>query len=214
MKLSRVLIYTTSLLFLSVNSAFADVQQDILQLQQRWAEVNYQIEGKAKLTAFELLAEQADKVTGSYPDSAAAWTWSGIIKSTYAGAKGGLGALGLAKAAKADLERAMGIDAEVLQGSALTSLGILYHSVPGWPVGFGDEEKAEELLLRGVTLNPDGIDTNYFYGTYLMDEKQYQQAKDYLLRAQQAAPRVGREVADAGRHREIQEALATVERKL
>lgn len=194
--------------------AAADVDTDLARMQQRWAEINYELEGKGKFTAFEELVEQADQVTSANPDSAAAWTWSGIIKSTYAGAKGGLGALGLAKAAKADLEKAMDIDAEVLHGSALTSLGTLYHSVPGWPVGFGDEELAQELLVRGVTLNPDNIDTNYFYGTYLVDTKQYPQAKEHLLRAQQAAARPGREIADAGRQKEVAAALAALERKL
>jgi tetratricopeptide (TPR) repeat protein len=197
-----------------VSMLMASEMQDVAQLQERWAEVNYQIEGKSQLTAFEQLIEQADAMTAGNPGSAALWTWSGIIKSTYAGAKGGLGALGMAKAAKADLEKAMKINAETLDGSAVTSLGILYHSVPGWPVGFGDEEKAEELLARGVALNPQGIDTNYFYATYLLDRKRYQEAQDYLQRAQQAAPRPHREVADVGRQKEITEAMAVVARKL
>lgn len=201
-------------LLLVSSFASADVDTDIARLQQSWAEINYQIEGKAKLTAFEQLVEEADQLTSSNPGSAAAWTWSGIIKSTYAGAKGGLGALGLAKAAKADLEEAMSIDEEVLDGSALTTLGTLYHSVPGWPVGFGDEKLAEELLRRGVALNPENIDTNYFYGTFLLDEKKYEQAKEHLLRAQNASPRPYREIADAGRQKEIAEALAALERKL
>jgi len=214
MKLKRLVLSVFGLIAMSAGMAFADVQNDIVQLQQRWAEINYEIEGKAKLTAFEELVERAEQITDANPDSAAAWTWSGIIKSTFAGAKGGLGALGLAKEAKADLEKAIKIDAEVLEGSALTSLGTLYHSVPGWPVGFGDEDTAKELLERGIALNPDGIDTNYFYGTYLFDQKHYQEAKERLLRAQHAKPRARREVADAGRQKEITEALAAVERKL
>lgn len=193
---------------------FAGEAEDVMQLQQRWAEVNYQLQGKSQLIAFEALIEQAEEMTEARADSAALWTWSGIIKSTYAGAKGGLGALGFAKAAKADLEKAMAIETEVLDGSALTSLGVLYHSVPGWPVGFGDEELAEELLERAIALNPNGIDTNYFYGTYLLDRKRYREAQEYLLRAQQAVPRPHREVADVGRQKEITEAMAVVTRKL
>lgn len=214
MRRLEVIVCTALGLFLGSSLAAADVDSDLAQMQLRWAEINYQIEGKAKFTAFEQLVEQADKLTSANPDSAAVWTWSGIIKSTFAGAKGGLGALGLAKAAKADLDKAISIDEEVLNGSALTSLGTLYHSVPGWPVGFGDEDLARELLLKGVTLNPENIDTNYFYGTYLMDAKQYQQAKEHLLRAQHAPPRLTREIADAGRQKEIAEALAVLEGKL
>jgi tetratricopeptide (TPR) repeat protein len=207
-------IFTLLLGLLLSSTAMADLDADILQLQQRWAEVNYQLEGKTRITAFEALVGAANNVTAQYPDEAAAWIWSGIIKSTYAGAKGGLGALKFAKQSKADLEKAMKLDAEALQGSAYTSLGTLYFSVPGWPVGFGDEEKAEELLQHALQVNPDGIDSNYFYGDFLMHQKRYEEARNYFVKAQAAAPRPNRQVADAGRQKEIQQALQEVGKHL
>jgi tetratricopeptide (TPR) repeat protein len=194
--------------------AAADPGAAIAQLQERWAEVNYQLEGKTQLTAFEGLVQEADRIAAENPDSAAALIWSGIIKSSFAGAKGGLGAMKLAKASRADLERAMELDAEALQGSAYTSLGTLYFKVPGWPVGFGDEEKAEQLLLKALALNPDGIDPNYFYGDLLTGQKRYAEAEKALLKAQAAAPRPDRPLADAGRHKEIKLALLKVQEKL
>jgi len=192
----------------------ADVMADVGRLQQRWAEVNYQLEGKTQLTAFEELVADADGVAAANPESAAAYIWSGIIKSSFAGAKGGMGAMKLAKASRADLEHAMDIDATALQGSAYTSLGTLYFKVPGWPVGFGDEEKAEELLRQALTLNPDGIDPNYFYGEFLLEQKRYEEAEKALLKAQQAPARPNRELADAGRQEEIKVALLKVREKL
>ncbi|MDR2214118.1 MAG: tetratricopeptide repeat protein [Pseudomonadales bacterium] len=181
----------------------ADLDGDVRHLQERWAEINYQLEGKTKLAAFEQLVSEADAITRANPNAAETWIWSGIIKSTYAGAKGGLGALSLVKASKADLERALEIDPSALQGSAYTSLGALYYSVPGWPVAFGDDDKAEELLKQALSVNPDGIDSNYFYADYLINEKRYAEARTYLEKAQQAAPRPGRELADSGRQGEI-----------
>lgn len=192
----------------------ADLMPDIARLQQRWAEVNYQLEGKTQLTAFETLVQEADQLTARHPDSAAAFIWSGIIKSSFAGAKGGLGAMKLAKASRSDLERAMEIDPEAMQGSAYTSLGTLYFKVPGWPVGFGDEEKAEELLRKALALNPDGIDPNYFYGDFLLEQKRYDEAASALLKAQQAPARPDRPLADAGRQEEIEVALLKVREKL
>ena len=215
MKRNPVRSITTLLLGLFLSgSALADLDADILQLQQRWAEVNYQLEGKTRLTAFEALVGAANNVTAQYPDEAAAWIWSGIIKSTYAGAKGGLGALKFAKQSKADLEKAMKLDAEALQGSAYTSLGTLYFSVPGWPVGFGDDEKAEELLQHALQVNPDGIDSNYFYGDFLLRQKRYEEARSHFVKAQAAAPRPNRQVADAGRQKEIEKALQEVAKHL
>lgn len=201
-------------LFACVSVQADDLDTDILQLQQRWAEVNYQLEGKTRITAFKALVEAVDNVTQKYPDEAAAWIWSGIIKSTYAGAKGGLGALKIARQSREDLEKALQLDADALQGSAYTSLGTLYYSVPGWPVGFGDDEKAEELLLHALQVNPDGIDSNYFYGNFLLEQKRYAEARTYLLKAQAAKPRPNRQVADAGRQKEIADDLVKVDRHL
>jgi tetratricopeptide (TPR) repeat protein len=212
--LSLVLSAALFLGALGSTLAAADPGAEITALQERWAEVNYQLEGKTQLTAFEALVQEADNVAAHNPDSAAALIWSGIIKSSFAGAKGGLGAMKLAKASKSDLEHAMEIDATALQGSAYTSLGTLYFKVPGWPVGFGDDEKAEELLLKALTLNPDGIDPNYFYGDFLLGQKRYEEAEKALLKAQAAPRRPNRPLADAGRQEEIKLALLKVQEKL
>ncbi len=189
---------------------FADVDSDVAHLQERWAEVNYQLDSNLQESAFEQLITEAIAVTTEYSDSAEAWIWSGIIKSTFAGVKGGLGALSLVKDAKADLERAMTINPDALDGSAYASLGTLYYSVPGWPIAFGNDKTAEELLLQALTLNPDGIDPNYFYGSYLIKERRYEEARQYLLKAQQAPARPGRAVADAGRQKEISDSLEEI----
>lgn len=199
-----------SISLLAPVSAHADLASDVQHLQERWAEVNYQLEGKTRLSAFEQLVTEADTAVTANPGTAETLIWRGIIKSTYAGAKGGLGALGLAKEAKLDLEQALKLDPGALQGSAYTSLGSLYYSVPGWPIGFGDDEKAGELLQQAIAINPDGIDSNYFYADYLIAEGHFDEARAYLLKAQKAAPRPGRALADSGRQREISAKLAAL----
>lgn len=212
--IKNIMASSVALLALTASTGWAGVTEEISTLQKRWAEVNYQMEGEAQSDAFASLATEADAVVSKYPDSAAPLIWRGIIKSTYAGAKGGLGALSLAKSSKADLEAALAIDPRALDGSAYTSLGTLYCHVPGWPIGFGDDKKAEKLLLKALTINPDGIDSNYFYADYLIGKKRYQDARSYLLKAKKAAPRINRPLADAGRQKEISQALAVIEQKL
>ncbi len=192
------------------STAWADLETNVLALQKQWAEVNYQIEGKDQISAFERLIIDADAVVVANPKQAAPLIWRGIIKSTLAGKKGGLGALGLAKAAKKDLEKSITLDATAMQGSALTSLGTLYLNVPGWPVGFGSDKKAEKFLLKAIAINPDGIDSNYFYADFLMAKKRNQEAATYFRKAQNAAPRLNRPLADAGRQKEIATALESI----
>jgi tetratricopeptide (TPR) repeat protein len=212
--IKNIMASSVALLALTASSGWAGVTEEITTLQKRWAEVNYQMEGEAQSEAFASLATEADAVVSRHPDNAAPLIWRGIIKSTYAGAKGGLGALSLAKSSKADLEAALAIDPQALDGSAYTSLGTLYCHVPGWPIGFGDDKKAEKLLLKALAINPDGIDSNYFYADYLIGKKRYQDARTYLLKAKKAAPRINRPLADAGRQKEISQALAVIEQKL
>jgi tetratricopeptide (TPR) repeat protein len=145
---------------------------------------------------------------------AEAWIWSGIVTSSWAGAQGGLGALSKVKDAKADLEKALTLDPKALQGSAYTSLGALYDRVPGWPIGFGDSDKAEQFLKLALQMNPNGIDSLYFWGDHLYRQKRYSEARTTLQKALQASPRPGRETADAGRRKEIEALLVDVNKKL
>lgn len=179
-------------------------------IQQQWAVCQYQQTGKAKESCLETLSTQAEAASAKEPFRADLLIWSAIVKSTWAGAKGGLGALGLVKEAKAKLELALKQDPKALDGSAYTSLGSLYYQVPGWPVGFGDDEKAEQLLKQALAINPDGIDPNFFYGDFLLDQGRKGEAKTYLDKALVAPARPGREVADEGRRMEIREKLAKI----
>ena len=195
--------------------ALAEGQMNIVDsLQHDWAIANYKLEGDRQIEAFEALVERADRAVAQNPGLADVLIWDGIIKSSYAGAKGGLGALSMAKAARKSLEAALAVNDRALDGSAYASLGTLYYKVPGWPVGFGSDKKAVELLEKALEINPDGIDSNYFYADYLLQNKQYEEAEHYLLKAQQAAPRPNRPVADAGRQEEILAALSVTREKL
>jgi tetratricopeptide (TPR) repeat protein len=193
----------------------AGLDDEILHLQDEWAVANYKTTaGDTKVKAFEALAQRAATVSAHYPQRAEPLVWEGIVLSTYAGAKGGLGALSLAKQARVKLEKALQMDASALNGSVYTSLGTLYHKVPGFPLGFGDDKKARLYLEKAIAINPDGIDPNFFYGEYLLDTGKHEQAREYLQRALRAPAREGREVADAGRRQEVAALLQKLDGKV
>ncbi|UVL21936.1 tetratricopeptide repeat protein [Pseudomonas donghuensis] len=189
-------------------------QQRLNDIQQSWAHIQYELPEQQRVAAFAQLAAQTSSFTRDRPVLAEAWIWSGIVTSSWAGAQGGLGALGKVKDAKADLEKALTLDADALQGSAYTSLAALYDRVPGWPIGFGDADKAEQLLQKALQLNPAGIDSLYFWGDHLYRQKRYAEAKVALQKALKAPPRQGRESADVGRRKEIAALLEDVNQKL
>lgn len=207
MKLLMIFVLLISL----SSSAFADTT--IAQLQSQWAVANYELSGDAQSLAFEALIETARQAVESNPESAELLIWKSIIESTYAGKSGGLSALGLVKSARDGLERSMELDPLALDGSAYTSLGALFYQVPPWPIAFGSSKKARKFLKKALETNPDGIDSNFFYGAFLVDEKEYAAARLALQKASQAQDRPGRELADVGRRQEIQTILTSIEGK-
>lgn len=209
----RCIAVAGAVLTLFASSAWAGMPEDVAQVRKEWERIKYQVASKEQEAAFEKLAKESERVMTAYPAQAEPAIWHGIVEASYAGAKGGLGALSLAKSARKSLETALAIDPKALDGSAYTSLGSLYYQVPGWPIGFGDDKKARELLRKGLELNPTGIDPNYFYGDYLYRNGEYQEAEQYLNKALQAAPREGRKLADDGRRKEIAELLEKIREK-
>ncbi len=188
-----------------------EMEQALLPLQQEWALIHYQAAEEEQAYALELLSKKANALSAQYPQNAEPLVWEGIILSTYAGAKGGLGALGVVDEARKRLQMAEKINPDALDGSIYTSLGSLYYQVPGWPLGFGDDEQAEQYLLRALKINPDGIDPNYFYGDFLIEQQRFEEAIQVLSHALQAPQRPNRPVADAGRRGEGQKKLVYAE---
>ncbi len=199
------------LALLPISAAFAaPVDDAVAALQQEWEQIRYQLPAAQRETRFEQLAAKAHQASTQFPGRAEPLVWEGIVLSSWAGEKGGLGALGLVKQAKGLYEKAIAIDPKALDGSALNSLGVLYYKVPGWPIGFGDKDKARELLQKALAVNPQGIDANYFFAEYLIETRQPAQAQAYLEKALQAAPRPGRPLADEGRREEARQLLAQI----
>jgi tetratricopeptide (TPR) repeat protein len=206
----KILTLAGCIAFLVAPTAYAEetIDSGIAQLQHEWAAINYQTPDPAQqLDKMAALAVKADQLTASWPNRAEPLVWSAIIKSTEAGMKGGMGALGLAKQARRELEQAIAIDGTALSGSAFTSLGSLYYQVPGRPIGFGSKKKALANLQKALAINPDGIDANYFYGDYLMHRKKYKEAIIVFKHALAAPVRPSRPIADQGRHQEIEAAI-------
>jgi len=203
-------------LLFAANTAFAEttpLDASIEKLQHDWAKAYYKLPEKDKEGAFEKLAKEAHQVSAANPGRAEALIWEGIITSTLAKYQSIFSAGGTAKSARDLLLAAEKIDPNTLHGSALTSLGSLYYKVPRFG-SFGDHDKAREYLERALKINPSGIDPNFFYGEFMLEQGNYAKATEYLKKALAAPPRPGREDADEGRKEEIQQALKKAEQRM
>ena len=210
----RYLPLATMLVAATASADGTPVEQSLLAIQHQWAHINYQLPADKQAKAFAALDQQEQALIKRYPKQAGPLIWHGIILSSLAGAKGGLGALHLAKEARNQLEASLKIDPNALQGSADASLGTLYYKVPGWPLGFGDDKKAEAYLKKALQIDPDGVVANYFYADFLYGQGHYQQALKVARKALKAPARPDRPLADKGRHQEVVALLAKIKHKI
>jgi tetratricopeptide (TPR) repeat protein len=215
----KILLPTARMLALPIFFAFSQLaaaatgEELVRPIQEQWAEVKYRQPEKQQADSYRTLAAQAHRLVEAHPGLPEPLIWEGIVVSSEAGARGGLGALSLAKEARQLLDQALKINDRALNGSAYTSLATLYAKVPGWPIGFGDQARAEEYFQKALAINPDGIDPNFFYGDYLADRGRPGEAMSYLEKALKAPARPGRELADSGRRQEIQVLLARLKKE-
>ena len=204
-----IAIAALSIAALHANGASANpMAADINTLSHAWAKVYYQTPEQQQEAQYPALVAKADAVANAYPAKAEPMIWQAIILSSYAKAKGGLGAVDLAERARDIALAAAKIDDKALNAGAYTSLGALYYKVPGWPIGFGSDKKAREYLDRAIAIAPESIDVNYFYGDFMIEQGDKEKARAFLEKALQAPARPGREDADTGRKQEIAADLA------
>lgn len=193
----------------AASAAHADACDDRVRgLQQSWDHVNFEVAQGVRTAEMARLNTQADAVVAQCPNRAEPLVWDAIITASEAGLRGGLGALGLVRDARSQLERAERINPRALNGSVYVSLGSLYAQVPGAPIGFGNRQRARDYLQRGLAMAPNDIDANFFMGDLLVREHDWAAAARYLQKAIDAPARPGRAVADRGRRAEARTLLA------
>jgi cytochrome c-type biogenesis protein CcmH/NrfG len=188
---------------------------DILRLSLDWEHIKFEVanaDEQEKLMAG--VADQAAALAQKYPNQPEAKIWLGIItseQSSMANENGSpIKALRLATKARDILAEVEKTDPVAADAGAPTSLGVLYYRVPGFPIGFGDKTKARQLLQEAVTNAPNGMDANYFYGDFLLQQKEYPQAVKVLQHALTLPPHADRPLWDKSRRLVIQQLLAQI----
>jgi len=210
MKTRTALLSAALLLGLAAPTiAAAGMPEDVKAINDGWAHITYDVRGSSTQTKdLDQLARQAAQVVARYPGQAEPLLWQGIVTSEQANRANIFHKLTLANKARDIIARAYAINPRVAHGGAAMSLGVLYYKVPGSPIGFGDKDKAKHLLKEALAMDPNGLDANYFYGDFLLDQGDKAGAKAYLDKALRAPHDPSRPAWDAGRRREVMALLA------
>jgi len=186
----------------------------IYDLSIKWEHIKFDVPpGDGQTKEMDALGADADALMKQAPDRVEAMIWDGILTSERASMTNSFAALRLAKRARGTLEKAYELDPAALDAGAPTTLGVLYYRVPGWPIGFGDVDKARQLLEQATTLAPNGLDAWYFYGDFLYNQSEYPAAIAAFQHALAIPARPDRPLWDKSRRLVIQEVLAKIQQK-
>lgn len=175
-RIARLLAYPLiSLLFVlaattSTGVMASNVPTTVPEFAEAFAQYRFELTGKPQKLGYQSLDARISEAMISNGDDAELIAWAGIVRSSLAGATGGLGALKMAKQSRRLFEKAMEIDANALDGGARTSLGVLYTKVPRWPLGFGDKKLGEALMKESAGLFPDNLIVQFFMADFFDEQ--------------------------------------------
>jgi tetratricopeptide (TPR) repeat protein len=200
-----------AVLLLGACYARADTLSDTLNtIEDAWAKIYYTLPEPQQAQAYALLLEKAAKLSQQYPQAAGALVWQAVIKASYADHQDPLSALNAIDDIRALLEQSIALDPNALKGGAYVVLGTLYHLAPPWPVAFGDDTEAEKLLQAALKINPDGLDSNYYYGQFLLAKQKPTEAQRHFAKAIAAPIRPEQIFADTQLQDEAKQTLKNI----
>ncbi|GAB4269599.1 MAG: hypothetical protein Kow0065_19640 [Methylomicrobium sp.] len=184
-------------MLLSFEGVADNLERDLQAIESEWASIYYASANSDKESAYAELFKKVKALSQDKPDSAELVFWQGTIIASKAEHQNGIEALAAIHKARDLLAKAVELKPDVLEGSALITLGTLYFLAPPWPIAFGDNQQAEKLLKRGLEVNPASIEGNYYYAQLLLSHEQTETAIEYFQRALEAPVRKEQEFADS-----------------
>ncbi|MDF2177264.1 tetratricopeptide repeat protein [Aliiglaciecola sp. CAU 1673] len=134
---------------------------------------------RAKVAYHDLIDELKHQIADCHT-CAEPWLLLGMIYREQAQLNSGLSSLKKAKAAQLAMLRAVRLDENVQQGFGLVQLGLLYLDTPGWPLSFGDKDKALMLLQQAREHFPQSMAANFALGRYYFEQRDFDKSLTYL----------------------------------
>lgn len=149
-------------------------------LENEWAKIYYSQTGSGKAASYKRLLNKTRALIKQNEGKAELIFWEAVLISSAAEHSDPFKALVSIETARKLLLKAIEIDPTTMQGSAYVTLGSLYYQAPGWPISFGDKNKAELFLKKALEINPNSLDANYFYADYLISQNKTSKSIQYL----------------------------------
>lgn len=188
---------------------------DPAAMEDLWASAKYEMTDEApRLAAAERLLDQAKTWATLDPGRPEPLVWQALAHVLEAEIRSNLSSLRVLDIARQKFEEALTLDPQAMGGAIHTNLGTLYYKVPGWPLSFGDNRRAAAHLSAALAIDPEGRDSNYFYGDFLLQTGRAREAIPFLEKALRVPIRPDHARADRGRHGEVTNTYRKAEQRL
>ena len=157
-------------------AAEPSVHQLVQSLHDEWSDIFYRLPVDEQAEKYESLLPRIHNLVEHHPKEAEPLVMEAFVLCTYAATEFSLGSLRKVERARELLVKSIALNPMTMDGSAYVTLGNLYYRVPGWPISYGDDDQARQYLETALKLFPEALDTNYFYGDFLMGQGEFRQA--------------------------------------
>ncbi|MGZ8236158.1 hypothetical protein [Methylobacter tundripaludum] len=185
-----------ALLLLSSQCVAETLNESLNRIESEWAAIYYNTPKKQQKSAYLQLLDKTNQVSKQYPHDAEPLFWQAVVKASCADHQDAVSALDAIDEARDLLSKAIAINPKTMNGSAYVVLGTLYYMAPEWPIAFGNDDEAGKLLQTALKINPTGIDSNYYYGEFLLSNDKIKEAESYFKKASEAPVRPEQLFAD------------------
>ena len=202
------------LLLMSSTAFSSSIIREINKIESEWAQIYYSQNDQEQKDAYPKLIDKTNQLITKHPKSVELSIWKAILISTNAEFENPFTALKSINIAKNLLESSIQKQPKALDGAAFVVLGTLYYMTPSWPISFGNQSKAEQLLKKGLEMNPNSIDANYFYADYLLSKNKIKKASKYFKLALNTPVRSTQQYADKQLKNEALTALKNTEQRI
>jgi tetratricopeptide (TPR) repeat protein len=217
---SMKIIFFQLFFFFNLSLYAESLEVSINEIESAWAKNHFSTKSAdEKLAKFRELIGKIDILLKEKNESAELLLWRGILRAGSAEYMGPFDALDIIKLARTDFEKSVKLNPNVIYASAYINLGILYTEVPEYGFssgyqGFGDLKKAEKMFENALTIEPNSIDVNYYYGRLMEKNENYSEAAKLYEKALSIKSRPHQKFADDEQKREVLKQLIELKKNM
>jgi hypothetical protein len=151
-------------------------------LKSQWVVIKQQKPNKLYTNRILNLTKTASQFVLNHPNDPHYLVWEARIYTLAVEKLNKFKGINYAKHARNSLLEATKFSSGIQLGYIYSNLGYLYLIAPKLSLSLKNNSKKYKYLTKGLQLNPEGLESNYYYGLYLLNKKNSIESAQYYLK--------------------------------